>query len=84
MVAWIYFCKGLIMLESYLQSNLTSSLNSGLSFKSEVKSVYTVQVGAKYGFVLEIDSPMGKYYLPVEGYRTKEQALQVVRGMIRR
>lgn len=72
------------MLESHLQSNLVSSLNSGLSFKSEVKSVYTVQVGAKYGFVLEIESPMGTYYLPVEGYKTKEQALQIVRGMLRK
>lgn len=72
------------MLESYLQSNLISSLNSGLSFKSEVKSVYTVQVGAKYGFVLEIESPMGRYYIPVEGYKTKEQALQIVRGMLKR
>lgn len=72
------------MLESYLQSNLISSLNSGLSFKSEVKSVYTVQVGAKYGFVLEIESPMGRYYVPVEGYKTKEQALQIVRGMLKR
>lgn len=67
------------MLESGLQSNI----NEGLQFKNEVKSITSLQLGSKYGFVVEIESPFGKFYCPLEGYRTKEQAFQVLRGKLK-
>lgn len=67
------------MLESYLKSNLTSNL----TFKNEVKSILSIQQGQKYGFILEIESPMGKYYCPVQAYKTKEQALWKLRSMLK-
>ena len=67
-------------MESYLKSNLTS----GLSFKSEVKSILTMQTGARYGFLLEIQSPYGTYFCPVEGYKSKDIALKILREKLNR
>lgn len=58
-------------MDTYIQSEL----KSGLSYKNEVKSILSFQQGAKYGFILEIQSPMGTYFCPVRGYKTKEAAL---------
>lgn len=66
-----------------MKSGLSSNLNSGLGFKNEVKSVITVQQGTKYGFVLEISSPMGTYYCPVEGYKSRDVALQLLRKRLK-
>lgn len=66
-----------------MKSGLSSNLTSGLGFKNEVKSVITVQQGAKYGFVLEISSPMGTYYCPVEGYKSRDVALQLLRKRLK-
>lgn len=66
-----------------LESGLKSSLNEGLQFKNEVKSITSLQLGNKYGFVVTIESPFGTYYCPLEGYRTKEQAFQVLKGRLK-
>lgn len=68
------------MLESYLKSGLESNL----SFKNEVKSILSIQQGQRYGFILEIESPMGKYFCPIEAYKTKEQALWKLREMLKK
>lgn len=62
-----------------MESNLKSEFTDGFSFKNEVKSIMALQLGTKYGFVVEIDSVTGKYYCPLEAYRTKEQAFQVLK-----
>lgn len=67
------------MLESGLQSNLTSAF----SYKNEVKSIISVQQGANYGFVVEIQSPLGTYYCPLVGYKSKDTALREVRKMLK-
>lgn len=62
---------------------METNLTSNLTYKNEVKSVLSIQQGPKYGFVLEIQSKMGTYYCPVQAYKTKEQALQLLRGMLK-
>lgn len=69
--------------ENIMKTNLQSNLTSGLSFKNEVKSVLSIQQGQKYGFILEIESPFGKYYCPVQAFTTKEQALRVLRSQLK-
>ena len=66
-----------------MESNLRTNLTSGLSYKSEVKSILTVQTGAKYGFLVEIESPVRTYYCPVEGYKSKDIALKALRSKLR-
>lgn len=66
-----------------LKSGLKSNLNEGLQFKNEVKSITSLQLGSRYGFVVEIDSPFGRFFCPLEGYRTKEQAFQVLKGRLK-
>lgn len=66
-------------METYLKSQLESTL----SYKNEVKSVTTLQYGSKYGFVLEVESMLGKFYIPTEGYRTKEAAFQVLKKRLK-
>lgn len=66
-----------------MESYLNSQLDNTLSYKNEVKSVTTLQYGSKYGFVLEIESLLGKFYCPVEGYRTKEAAFQALKKRLK-
>lgn len=66
-----------------METGLQSQINEGLQFKNEVKSITSLQIGSKYGFVVEIQSPFGKFYCPLEGYRTKEQAFQVLKGRLK-
>lgn len=66
-----------------LESSLKTELNEGLQFKNEVKSITSLQVGNKYGFVIELDTHFGKYFVPLEGYRTKEQAFQTLRSKLK-
>lgn len=60
---------------------MESYLNSGLSSMNEanLNVVTSVQQGNKYGFILEIDSKIGKYYAPLKVYKNKEQCLQILR-----
>lgn len=67
-----------------MESNLKSNLTSGFSFKSEVKSTMFVQTGSKYGFIVELESPYGTFYCPVEGYKSKDYALRVLKENLRR
>ena len=67
-----------------MESNLKSNLTSGFSFKSEVKSTMFVQTGSKYGFVVEIEAPYGTFYCPVEGYKSKDIALKILREKLKR
>lgn len=64
-----------------MHSNLDSSLNK--NFKNEVKSIVAVQQGSKYGFVIEIHSSTGTFYCPVEAYRNKDMAIQLLRQRLR-
>ena len=66
-----------------MESNLTTGLSEGLSYKNEVKSITSLQLGSRYGFVVEISSPLGTFYCPLDGYRTKEQAFQILKGRLR-
>jgi hypothetical protein len=66
-----------------MKSNLVSGLTSGLSYKNEVKSIISVQQGTKYGFLVEIESPLGKYYCPLEAYKSKDYALQLLRSRLK-
>ena len=66
-----------------MESNLTTALTSGLSYKSEVDSILTMQIGSKYGFIMTIKSPYGTFYCPVEGYKSKDFALKVLKDKLR-
>lgn len=66
-----------------METNLQSNLTSGLSFKNEVKSILTIQQGDKYGFIMTVESPVGTYYCPVQAYKTKEQALRILRSQLK-
>lgn len=66
-----------------METGLQSQINEGLQFKNEVKSITSLQIGSKYGFVVEIQSPFGKFYCPLSGYRTKEQAFQILKGRLK-
>lgn len=67
-----------------MESSLTSALTSGFSYKNEVKSIISVQQGARYGFIIEIQSPMGTYYCPIEGVKDKNLALKILREKLKR
>ena len=62
---------------------LESGLNNELTFKTEEMSVMSLQLGNRYGFVLAISTQFGKFFVPLEGYRTKEQAFQVLKGRLK-
>lgn len=65
-----------------MKSNLKTSLSEGLSYKNEVKSVLSVQQGPNYGFLIEIQSALGTYYVPVKGYKSRDVALQLLRKQL--
>lgn len=67
-----------------MESNLVTALNSGLSYKTEVSSILTMQTGSKYGFIIAIKSPYGTYFCPVEGYKSKDIALKILREKLKR
>jgi len=68
-----------------LENNLESYLyDSSVSWKNEIKSIMSAQIGNRVGFVIEIDSQFGKYYAPVFGFRTKEAALLSLRNTAKR
>lgn len=68
-----------------MESNMKSGLESSLSYKSEasLKSVMTVQQGSKSGVVLEVETPLGTYYIPVETYKNRQLALTELRRRLR-
>lgn len=66
-----------------METNLKTSLNEGLNYKNEVKSIMSVQKGTRYGFLVEIESSLGTFYCPLEGYKSRDFALQLLRSKLR-
>lgn len=66
-----------------MESNLNSNLTSNLTYKNEVKSILSAQFGSNYGFLIEVQSPMGIYYCPVIGYKSRDIALKKLRETLK-
>lgn len=66
----------------FMKSNLETYLENNLQQINEVKSITGIQMSNRYGFILELESPLGTYYCPVEGYKTKVEAIRKLRAKI--
>lgn len=62
-----------------MESNLTSQLESSFINEGDIRSLYTVQKGTNYGCIIEVQSQMGIFYVPVRMYKSRDFALQYLR-----
>ena len=62
-----------------MESNLKSQFESSFINEGQVNSLYTVQKGSNYGCIIEVQSQMGIFYVPVKMYKSRDFALQYLR-----
>jgi len=66
----------------FMKSNLETYLENNLQQINEVKSITSIQMSNRYGCILEIESPTGSYFAPIEVCKTKVEAIRKLRAKL--